>query len=107
MSAHHLLLEKPADNNRKRAHKGRVVVGENNRRWCSDGFEFRCDNGEKLWVTFAQDCCDREIINWAASTGGYDKETVQDLMLDAVEKHFGQHLPLEPLEWLADNGAAL
>jgi putative transposase len=58
------------------AHKGRVAVAESNRRWCSDGFEFRCDNGEKLRVTFAQDCCDREIIDWAAGTGGYDKETV-------------------------------
>lgn len=49
MSTHHLLLErKPADNNRKRAHKGRVAVAESNRRRCSDGFEFRCDNGEKL-----------------------------------------------------------
>ncbi|BEN08976.1 hypothetical protein SMETH9_43020 [Serratia marcescens] len=79
---------------------------QSNRRWCSDGFEFRCDNGEKLRVTFAQDCCDREIIDWAAGTGGYDKETVQDVMLGAVEKHFGQHLPSELLEWLTDNGSA-
>ncbi|WP_121500658.1 IS3 family transposase [Entomohabitans teleogrylli] len=107
MSTHHLLLErKPADNHRKRAHKGRVAVAESNRRWCSDGFEFRCDNGEKLRVTFAQDGCDREIIDWAAGTGGYDKETVQDVMLGAVEKRFGQRLPSEPLEWLTDNGSA-
>lgn len=107
MRTHHLLLErKPADPQRKRAHKGRVSVTESNRRWCSDGFEFRCDNGEKLRVTFAQDCCDREIIDWAASTGGYDKETVQDVMLGAVEKRFGQHLPSEPVEWLTDNGSA-
>lgn len=91
MSTHHLLLEhKPADNHRKRGHKGRVAVAESNRRWCSDGFEFRCDNREKLRVTFAQDCCDREIIDWAAGTGGYDKETVQDVMLGAVEKRLGQ-----------------
>nr|WP_158151132.1 IS3 family transposase [Pantoea ananatis] len=107
MSTHHLLLErKPADNHRKRARKGRVAVAESNRRWCSDGFEFRCDNGEKLRVTFAQDCCDREIIDWAAGTGGYDKETVQDVMLGAVEKRFGRQLPTEPLEWLTDNGSA-
>ena len=62
MRTHNLLLErKPADPCRKRAHKGRVAVAESNRRWCSDGFEFRCDNGEKLRVTFAQDCCDRKI----------------------------------------------
>ncbi|MDN8542666.1 IS3 family transposase [Erwinia sp. BC051422] len=107
MKAHHLLLErKPADPRRKCAHKGRVAVAESNRRWCSDGFEFRCDNGEKLRVTFAQDCCDREIIDWAAGTGGYDKETVQDVMLGAVEKRFGRQLPTESLEWLTDNGSA-
>lgn len=106
MKAHYLLLErKPVAPSRK-AHKGRVAVGESNRRWCSDGFEFRCDNGEKLRVTFAQDCCDREIIEWAASTGGYDKETVQDVMLGAIEKRFGRQLPTEPLEWLTDNGSA-
>ncbi|WP_350262762.1 IS3 family transposase (plasmid) [Pantoea sp. BJ2] len=107
MSTHHLLLgRKPADNHRKRAHKGRVAVAESNRRWCSDGFEFRWDNGEKLRVTFAQDCCDREIIDWAAGTGGYDKETVEDVMLGAAENRFGQPLPSEPLEWLTDNGSA-
>ncbi|EPD6777329.1 MULTISPECIES: IS3 family transposase [Salmonella] len=107
MRTHNLLLErKPAAPCRKRAHKGRVAVAESNRRWCSDGFEFRCDNGEKLRVTFAQDCCDREIIDWAASTGGYDKETVQDVMLGAVEKRFGRQLPTESLEWLTDNGSA-
>lgn len=107
MSSRHLLLERnPADNHRKRAHKGRVAVAGSNRRWCSDGFEFRSDNGEKLRVTFAQDCCDREIIDWAAGTGGDDKETVQDVMLGAVEKRFGQHPPSEPLGWLTDNGSA-
>lgn len=107
MRAHNLPLErKPADPRRKRAYKGRVAVAESNRRWCSDGFEFRCDNGEKLRVTFAQDCCDREIIDCAASTGGYDKETVQDVMLGAVEKRFGKQLPTESLDWLTDNGSA-
>lgn len=106
MRMHHLLLErKPTVTQDKRAHKGRVAVAESNRRWCSDGFEFRCDNGEKLRVIFAQDCCDREVIEWAAGTGGYDKETVQDVMLRAVERRFGQRLPPAPLEWLTDNGS--
>ncbi|MCZ5212321.1 IS3 family transposase [Escherichia coli] len=54
-----LLLErKTAVPPSKRAHTGKVAVKESNQRWCSDGFEFRCDNGEKLRVTFALDCCD-------------------------------------------------
>ena len=38
--------KKPAVPLAQQAHKGRVAVNESNRRWCSDGFEFRCDNGE-------------------------------------------------------------
>lgn len=53
--------------------------------WCSDSFEFGCDNGKKLRVTFTLDCCDRETINRAVSTGGYDSLTVQDVMLRSVE----------------------
>ncbi|MDU9713925.1 IS3 family transposase, partial [Escherichia coli] len=48
-----------------------------------------CDNGEKLRVTFALDCCDREALHWAVTTGGFDSETVQDVMLGAVERRFG------------------
>ncbi|MDO2182331.1 IS3 family transposase [Escherichia coli] len=101
-----LLLErKPAVPPSKRAHTGRVAVKESNQRWCSDGFEFRCDNGEKLRVTFALDCCDREALHWAVTTGGFDSETVQDVMLGAVERRFGSELPASPVEWLTDNGS--
>ncbi len=107
MRDHGLLLErKPAAPLTPRVHKGRVAVKESNRRWCSDGFEFRCDNGEKLRVTFAMDCCDRETLDWAASTGGYDSDTVQDVMLRSVERRFADSLPASPVEWLTDNGSA-
>ncbi|EQB9421360.1 IS3 family transposase [Escherichia coli] len=101
-----LLLErKPAVPPSKRAHTGRVAVKESNQRWCSDGFEFRCDNGEKLRVTFALDCCDREALHWAVTTGGFNSETVQDVMLGAVERRFGNELPASSVEWLTDNGS--
>ncbi|WEY73270.1 IS3 family transposase [Escherichia coli] len=101
-----LLLErKTAVPPSKRAHTGKVAVKESNQRWCSDGFEFRCDNGEKLRVTFALDCCDREALYWAVTTGGFDSETVQDVMPGAVERRFGNELPASPVEWLTDNGS--
>ncbi|WP_171763929.1 IS3-like element IS2 family transposase [Shigella flexneri] len=101
-----LLLErKPAVPPSKRAHTGRVAVKESNQRWCSDGFEFCCDNGERLHVTFALDCCDREALHWAGTTGGFNSETVQDIMLGAVERRFGNDLPSSPVEWLTDNGS--
>ncbi|HAW8321401.1 TPA: IS3-like element IS2 family transposase [Escherichia coli] len=101
-----LLLErKPAVPPSKQAHTGRVAVKESNQRWCSDGFEFCCDNGERLRVTFALDCCDREALHWAVTTGGFNSETVQDVMLGAVERRFGNDLPSSPVEWLTDNGS--
>ncbi len=97
-----LLLErKPAVPPSKRAYTT-VAVKESNQRWCSDGFEF-CDNGERLRVTFALDCCDREALHWAVTTGGFNSETVQDVMLGAVERRFGNDLPSSPVEWLTDD----
>ena len=46
------------------------------------------------------------VAYWAASNGGYDSETVQDVMLGAVERRFGNSLPTSPVEWLTDNGSA-
>ncbi|MCO5784247.1 IS3 family transposase [Citrobacter meridianamericanus] len=106
MREHNLLLLHDKPERPKREHKGTIAVTESDMRWCSDGFEFGCDNGEKLRVTFALDCCDREAIDWAASTGGYDSSTVQDVMLRSVEKRFGDGLPNTPVQWLTDNGSA-
>lgn len=99
------LSENPLYRPRNEAYTGRVAVKENNQRWCSDGFEFRCDNREKLRVTFALDCCDREALHWAVTTGDFDSETVQDAMPGAVERRFGSELPASPVEWLTDNGS--
>ncbi len=77
MRDHGLLLERrrqpqmPA-----RRHDGQVAVLRSNHRWCSDGFEFRCDDGSPLRVTFALDCCDREAMSWAATTAGHSGDVV-------------------------------
>ena len=47
-----------------RKHEGKVAVKEINTRWCSDGLELSCDNGERVRVAFALDCCDREVMSW-------------------------------------------
>lgn len=78
---------------------------ESNQRWCSDGFEFCRDNGERLRVTFVLDCCDREVLHWAVTTGGFNNETVQGVMLGVVERRFGNELSASPVEWLTDNGS--
>lgn len=50
-----------------RRHDDKVAVDRGNVRWCSDGFEFRCDDGVPLRVVFALDCCDREAVSGAAT----------------------------------------
>ncbi|MGY6163998.1 IS3 family transposase [Paraburkholderia strydomiana] len=107
MRQHNLLLHRrPARPRIERRHEGTVAVPRSNQRWCSDGFEFRCDNGEPLRVTFALDCCDREAMSWAATTGGHSGDVVRDVMLAAVEHRFGnvRKAPAQ-IEWLSDNGS--
>lgn len=74
---------------------------------CSDGFEIGCDDGGKVRVAFALDCCDREALAFVATTEGIKGEDVQDLMITAVEARFGPVNRLPHLvEWLSDNGSA-
>ncbi|WP_454865871.1 IS3 family transposase [Pseudomonas umsongensis] len=107
MRDHNLLLERRIKQpGVPRRHEGRIAVESSDTRWCSDGFEFRCEDGAKLSVTFALDCCDREAIGWVASPTGYSGDDIRDLMLESVEKRFGDQLPTTPVQWLSDNGSA-
>jgi putative transposase len=57
-------------------------------------------------VTFALDCCDREIVIWVATTKGIDAGLVGDLMMQAVEDRFGSNgKPHKTIERLTDNGS--
>ena len=65
MKVHGLLLDRHVGGDERR-HDGRIAVDERNRRWCSDGFEIDCDNGERVRVALALDCCDREArASWS------------------------------------------
>ena len=106
MKVHGLLLQRHSGRGDERRHDGRVAVDQRNTRWCSDGLEIACDNGEKVRVAFALDCCDREAMGHVATTGGITAEDVQDLIVATVEHRYGpvNRLP-EPIEWLSDNGS--
>ena len=106
MKAHGLLLQRHTGNGEERRHDGCVAVDRPDTRWCSDGFEIGCDNGERVRVAFTLDCCDREAISWVAATGGIASADIRDLMVESVERRFGlvNRLPV-PIEWLSDNGS--
>jgi putative transposase len=92
---------KPLDT---RKHDGKVAVNESDTRCCSD--ELCCDNGERVRVAFALDCCEREVMSWVDTTKGIDAALVGDLMMQAVEKRFGSTgKPLNTIERLTDNGS--
>jgi putative transposase len=107
MKQHQLLLPKaPKRRASSRPHEGKVAVLESNTRWCSDGFEIACDNGQVVTGTFTKDCCDREIIAWRAWAGrGLPGEPVREMLIEAVEARFG-NVDACPttLQLLSDNG---
>lgn len=106
MKVHGLLLARHTGHRRGRSHDGKVVVMASNLRWCSDGFEFTCWNGEVVRVAFVMDACDREAIAWTAvANAGISGSDVRDMMLEAVEKRFGDIRAPQPVEWLSDNGS--
>lgn len=90
----------------KLTHEGKVVTLKSDLRWCSDTFEIRCWNSERVQVAFSLDCCDREAIAYRATADYPTALTIQDLMAETVEKRFGAGVRAvgHPVEWLSDNG---
>jgi len=106
MHRHSLLLERCTGRREGRVHDGKVMVMRSNLRWCSDGLEFTCWNGEIIRLAFIIDAFDREIIAWTAVSGaGISGSDVRDMMLEAVERRFGGMRALHPIEHLSDNGS--
>jgi transposase InsO family protein len=88
-----------------KTHEGVIITLKSNLRWCSDSFEIRWWNGERVQVAFALDCCDREAMRWVATTAAITGEMVRDLMAESVEHRFGPGVTRapHPIEWLSDN----
>jgi transposase InsO family protein len=89
-----------------RVHDGKVVTPASDMRWCSDTFEIRCWSGERIYVAFALDCCDREVLAWVAKPVHLVGEDIRDLMAQSIEARFGAgttRVP-HPIELLSDNG---
>jgi len=111
MASNALLLPKaPRRRQSSRPHEGKVAVAHSDMRWCSDGFEIKCDSGQTVTATFTKDCCDREILAYRAWEGkGMPGEPVREMLIEAVEKRFGgvEGVPApHALEFLSDNGGA-
>ena len=101
-----MLLARHTGRRKGRLHDGKVIVMRSNLRWCSDGFEITCWNGDLIRLAFIIDAHDREIIAWhAVANVGISGSMVRDMMLEAVETRFSAIQAPQALEWLTDNGS--
>ncbi|MDT1064788.1 IS3 family transposase [Paracoccus sp. CPCC 101403] len=106
MQAHNLLLARKYSERPEHVHDGKVIVMRSNLRWCSDGFEFACWNGDIIRGAFLIDAHDREVIAWrAVVNAGISGSDIRDIMLEAVERRFGAYRAPSVIEMLSDNGS--
>lgn len=91
---------------RDRPHTGVVRMPASNQRWCSDGFNIRCWNGDLVRVAFALDCHDREAIEHVAAARELKGEDIRLLLDRSIWSRFGERTLTTPItiEWLSDNG---
>lgn len=84
---------------------GKVMTLHSNTRLCSGCFEIKCFNGEKVYVIFVLDTCDREVIRYSAKNEPILSVDVQNIMIESVEKRFNQtHAPRQ-IQFLSDRGS--
>lgn len=107
MKAHNLLLARQYSERPEHVHDGKVIVMRSNLRWCSDGFEFTCWNGDVIRGAFLIDAHDREIISWrAVVNAGISGSDIRDLLLEAVERRFSALRAPSVIEVLTDRAIA-
>tara|TARA_Y100000296_G_scaffold84826_1_gene118978 strand:- start:75 stop:896 length:822 start_codon:yes stop_codon:yes gene_type:complete len=104
MDMNGLLLKKESI---KRDHEptGKIITLHSNTRWCSDGFEIHCYNGEKVYVAFCLDTHDREAISYVAFDRPLLAVDIQKLMIESVDKRFGKDKSPREIQFLSDRGA--
>jgi putative transposase len=106
MALHGWTLPRSARRRTGRAHRGRIQREVSNQRWCSDGLEIACWNGEIVQVAFALDCHDREVLAHVAVPRDLRAIDIQALMTQGVTARFGvEARPASPIQWLSDNGS--
>ena len=107
MKNKNLLLARFGCDRPEQPNAGRVVMMRSNLRWCSDGLEFSCCNGDVIRAAFLIDANDRDIISWrAVASAGISGSGVRDILLEAVEKRSGVYYAPEVIEVLSDNRSA-
>jgi putative transposase len=101
----HGLLQVKQISERTHEKTGKIITLHPDTRWCSDGFEIICFNGEKVYVAFTLDCHDRYAIDYVARRSPLLATDIQTLMQSSVLKRFNELGSPRPLQFLSDRGA--
>ena len=90
---------------RDRPHTGKVEMPASNQRWCSDGLNIRCWNGDLVRMAFALDCHDREVPGHVAVARPLNGGDIRLLLDRALWGRFGETALKAPItiQWLNDN----
>jgi putative transposase len=90
---------------RDRPHTGTICRPDSNQRWCGDGLNIRCWNGDLVRVGFTLDCHDREVVGHVAVPRPLNSADVQLLLDRSIWGRFGEATLRSPIEieWLTDN----
>ena len=90
---------------RDRPHTGKVEMPASNQRWCSDGLNIRCWNGDLVRMAFALDCHDREVPGFVAMARPLNGADIRLLLDRALWGRFGEATLKAPItiQWLNDN----
>lgn len=99
------LIFKKSSTKREYQKTGRIITLFSNTRWCSDGLEIKCFNGEKVYVAFTLDCHDRESIGVVGSKNPLVATDIQDLMVMSVENRFPLLKTPREIQFLSDRGS--
>lgn len=89
-----------------RPHTGKIQTPGSNQRWCSDGFNVKCWNGETVQAAFALDCHDREVLAHVAQCKALSGADVRLLLDRSIWARFGEAALKTPvqIQFLSDNG---
>lgn len=106
MQMNQLTLQKSVSPKPKRPHLGQIITLRSNTRYCSDILEIRCWNGEKVFMAFSLDCCDREVMSYVAERRPLYHGDIIQLMDQTVTHRFGEFIERLPhaIQWLTDQG---
>lgn len=99
------LILKRSNAVREHEKTGKIITLFSNTRWCSDGLEIKCFNGEKVYVAFTLDCHDRECIGYVGSEEPLLSTDIQELMIKSVENRFLNLKTDREIQFLSDRGS--